>query len=49
MTKGPITISRQEINALIEDIWVIQERFPAAQHSLEALESRIAALVPDDE
>ena len=49
MTKGNVTISGQEINALIEDIWSIQENLTAAQRGLAAFESRIAAMVPDDE
>jgi|GEM_PF-4512772 len=48
MKKGNVTISGEEINALIEELWQIQERFPAARQSLEALESRIAASVPDE-
>lgn len=49
MAKGTVTISRDEINALIEDIWRIRENFTAAQRGLEALENQIAAIVPDNE
>ena len=49
MTKAVLSIDRQEINALIEDVWRAQEHLTAAQRSLEALESRIAAMVPDEE
>ena len=49
MTKGSVTVTLQEINALIEDIWRAQERLTTAQRGLETLENRIAALAPDDE
>ena len=49
MSRGSVTFSRDEINALIENIWRAQEQLTAAQRCLEALEARIAAMVPDKE
>lgn len=49
MAKRSVTTNREEINGLLEDIWRIQEHLTAAQRSLEDLENRVAAYVPDED